>query len=280
VCMFVNKQPEEAQLKLAQFMASFIIEMQAEASMITKLQQEKSLVESGEALKFSTIFIGEFLKKSTAEKLSRALKAGKADRIQTLLPSTKRTPINLFKHFEDAGLPGYSKYLQNQTQDRRIEELGEGIEELMGDIIEMEQTADEIKLLQKQQGLTMKDVVSCVMIKLHEVIELSGKNLAKEYMKYIMSYAELLGYFTKTKAAEQQLMKVMLEHIMEDPDLTMGFMPTCQALYEHDSDVLGEESILEWYEATEQTGDADYAPYLEAMQPFVQWLQETDEGEE
>jgi len=103
------------------------------------------------------------------------------------------------------------------------------------------------------------------MIKLHEVIELSGKNLAKEYMKYIMSYAELLGYFTKTKAAEQQLMKVMLEHIMEDPDLTMGFMPTCQALYEHDSDVLGEESILEWYEATEQTGDADYAPYLEAM---------------
>lgn len=277
VCMFVNKYNDEAQLKLARFMANFIIEMQAEASMITKLQQEKSLVDSGEALRFSTIFIREFLSKSSAEKLSRALKAGKADRILTLLPSTKRTPLNLFKHFEDAGLSAYAKYLQNQTHDRRMEDMSEKVEELLNDIVSMDETGDDIKFHQTQQGLPDKDGITCVMGKLHEAAELSGKNLAKEYMKYIVQYAELLAKFTKTRVAELQLMKVMLEYIMEDPDLEKAFMPTCQALYEHDASVLGEEAIVEWFETTKKTGDDEYTVYLNYMEPFVEWLQDAEE---
>jgi len=94
--MFIEKYKDEDQLKLARFMANFIIEMQAEASMITKLQQEKSLVDSGEALRFATTFFKEFLAKSTPEKLSRSLKAGKADRVVTLLPSVRYAYVSAF----------------------------------------------------------------------------------------------------------------------------------------------------------------------------------------
>merc|ERR1712196_312595 len=105
-----------------------------------------------------------------------------------------------------------------------------GVEELLGELVSMGETADQIKFLQQQQGLSDKDAITCIMLKVHENAELSGKNLAKEYMKYIVSYAELLAKFTKNRVAELQLMKVMLEFIMEDPALELGFMPTCQAL--------------------------------------------------
>lgn len=277
VCMFVNKYNDECQLKLARFMANFIIEMQAEASMVTKLQQEKSLVESGEALRFCTTFIREFLSKSTAEKFSRALKAGKADRILTLLPSTKRTPINLFKHFEDAGLGGYSNYLKYQTHERRMEDMAEKVEELLSDLQVMEFTADQIVQVQKQQSLPDGDAVTVIMFKLHEQCDLVGKNRAKEYMKFIMSFHELLGRFTTGKRAELQMMKVMLEYIMEDADLEKAFMPTVQALYEVENNVLGEEAIIEWYETTQKGGDQEFATYLSYMEPFVNWLNETEE---
>jgi len=280
VCMFVNKYDEKVQLNFARFMANFIIEMQAEASFITKLQQEKSLVESGDALSFATIFFREFLAKSSAEKLGRALKAGKADRILTLLPSTKRTPTNMFKHFEEAGLPGYAKYLQSQTHDRRMEDMAEGVEELVNDLQDMMLTADAIKTLQKQQSLNDKDAITVIVHVLHEQADLSGKNRAKEYMKYIMQYADLLAKFTKGRTAEVQLMNVLLQYIMEDPDLEKGFMPTCQALYEHEASVLGEEAIAQWYESTTAKEDEDFAPYLERMEPFVQWLQDADEDED
>jgi len=57
-------------------------------------------------------------------------------------------------------------------------------------------------------------------------------------------------------------------------------MPTCQALYEHDANVLGEEAIIEWYDAAVKSGDEDNAPYIKHMAPFVEWLQEADEDDE
>lgn len=280
VCMFINKYDDEHQLKLGRFMAIFISELQAEASMVTKLQHEKSLVDSGEALRFCTTFFREFLSISSAEKLARALRAGKADRVLTLMPSTKRTPANLFKHFEEAGLPGYTRYLQSQTHDRRVEDMSDALEELLGDIVSNEETAEAIKLLAAQQALDDKDVVACIMGKLLEFSEFNGKNRAKEMMKYVVSYAELFTPFCKKRSAELVLMKTMLEFIQEDPDLEKAFMPTCQALYEHDANVLGEEAIIEWYDAAVKSGDEDNAPYIKHMAPFVEWLQEADEDDE
>lgn len=282
VCMFVNKYNDEAQLKLARFMANFIIEMQAEASMVTKMQQDRALVESGQALRFCTTFFGEFLAKSTADKLSKALKAGKADRVLTLVPSTKRTPKNLFNHFTENNLPGYAKYLETQTFERRMEETCEQVEEFLNDLVDMDQTAAQMKQLRTQQVLSEADMITCLMLKLHEAADLNGKNRAKEYMKYIVQYAELLGKFTKTRSAELNLMKCMLDYIMEDGDLEKGFMPTCQALYDSDESVLGEQAIVEWFEATskKEGADEEYAPYLEKMEPFVTWLQEAEESDE
>ena len=277
VCMFVEKYQDEDQLKLARFMANFIIEMQAEASMITKLQQEKSLVDSGEAIRFATTFIKEFLAKSTAEKLSRALKAGKADRILTLMPSTRRTSANLFKHFEEHNMKGYVKYLKAQTFDRRMEDLCEKIEELLNDQVSMEDTANSVRMAGVQHALADGDILTSLMAKLHEMCELNGKNRAKEYMKYIVSYADLIGHFTTSRKVEGQLLKVMLEYIMEDADLTLAFMPTCQALYEHDLNIISEESIVDWLEGAKQKGDEDYAPFIEKMTPFVEWLNEAEE---
>lgn len=280
VCMFIEKYKDEDQLKLARFMANFIIEMQAEASMITKLQQEKSLVDSGEALRFATTFFKEFLAKSSPEKLSRALKAGKADRVVTLLPSVRRTPQNLFKHFEEAGLGKYASYLKTQTWDRRMEELGEGIEELLGDQISNEDTAAKLDVRRVQQGIAEGDCLTVLMSKLHEMSELSGKNPAKEYMKYIMGYAELIGKFTVSKKCEINLMKVMLEFIMEDPDLEKGFMPTVQGLYDHDMSIISEEAIVEWLATAKKMEDDDFTPYINYMQPFVDWLEEAEEDDE
>jgi len=277
VCMFIEKYQDEDQRKLACFMSNFIIEMQAEASMITKLQQEKSLVDSGEALRFATIFIREFLSKSTPEKLSRALKAGKADRILTLLPSTRRTSLNLFNHFEKEKLPGYAKYLKAQTWDRRMEDLAEKCEELLNDQVSMEDTAVAIKAAGVQQALQDGDILTSLMFKLHDMCDLGGKNRAKEYMRYIVGYAELIGHFTTQKKCEGQVLKVMLDYIMEDPDLTLAFMPTAQALYEHELNIVSEECIVEWLETAKSKGDEDYAPFIEKMQPFVDWLNEAEE---
>jgi len=275
VCMFVNKYDDEHQLKLSKFMASFIIELQAEACMVTKLQQEKSLVESGEALRFCTTFFKEFLTKSTPEKLSRALKAGKADRVVTLLPSTKRTPANLFKHFNEAGLTNYVKYLTTQTLDRRGEDTIEALEEVFSEMASLEEGAEAIKMIQAQQALSNKDVVTCIMGKLHDTADIVGKNRAKEYMKYIVGHAEMLTEFTKGKSAETQLIKVMLEYVQEDADLERSFMPTCLALYEHETNTLGEGAIIDWYDAAVEIGDEDNAVYVAYMKPFVEWLKET-----
>lgn len=276
VCMFVEKYNDDDQQKLARFMSNFIIEMQAEASMVTKLQQEKSLVDSGEALRFATTFFKEFLAKSSPEKLSRALKAGKADRVLTLLPSKIRTPKHLFKHFNEAGLTGYCKYLQTQTWDRRMEDLAEGIEEVLGDADSVD-VGEAISVLQSQQALSDGDVVSALMYKLHEVCDLSSRNRAKEYMKYVMGYADIIGIFTTSKRAEGNLMKILLEHIMEDSDLELGFMPTCQALYDHELNILSEDSIMTWLEEAKAKSDDDYAPYIEKMEQFAAWLNEAEE---
>jgi len=277
VCMFVDKYDDECQLKLAQFMANFIIELSAEACMVTKLQQEKSLVDSGKALHFCTIFFREFLKKSTPEKLSRALKAGKADRVLTLMPSTKRTPINLFKHFEEAGLHNYAKYLTVQTLEHRGDIMVESLEEIFSEMSCMEEGAEMIQAKQQEQALANKDVITCILSKLHETLELTSKNRAKEYMKFLMSYAELLSFFTKGRQAETQLLKVMLEYIQDDPDLEKAFMPTCEGLYSCEWNTVGEDAIMEWYETTVKSGDEEYATYIEYMAPFVEWLKNTPE---
>ena len=118
------------------------------------------------------------------------------------------------------------------------------------------------------------------MLKLHETAELQGKNRAKEYMKHVVGYADVIGRFTTSRKAEAQLMKVMLEFIMEDSDLEKGFMPTCQALYDHDLNILTEDTIVEWLEEAKAKGDEDYAPYIEKMEPFVKWLNEAEVEEE
>jgi len=41
--------------------------------------------------------------------------------------------------------------------------------------------------------------------------------------------------------------------------------------------VLGEEAIIEWYETTQKGGDQEFATYLSYMEPFVNWLNETEE---
>jgi len=277
VCMFVNKYDDEAQLKLGMFMANFCIELQAEASMVTKLQQEKSLVDSGDALHFCTIFFKEFLKKSTPEKLSRALKAGKADRVITLLPSTRRTPQNLFQHFTDAGMHSYVKYLKSQTLEKRGEDTIEALEVVFGEMESSEAGADEMLRLQNQNALTDENMITCIMSKLHESCELTSTCRAKEYMKFVLGYADMIGIFTQGKQAETQLIKVMLEFIQDDSDLEKAFMPCLLALYQHEKNILVEDAIVEWYDTTLKSEDEDHAAYVTALEPFVQWLKDTEE---
>ena len=161
-----------------------------------------------------------------------------------------------------------------------MEDLGEKIEELHADETSHEDTADKLDVQRIQQGIAEGDCLTVLMSKLHEMSELSGKNPAKEYMKYIMGYAELIGKFTINKKCEINLMKVMLEYIMEDPDLEKAFMPTVQGLYDHEMNIISEEAVVEWLANAKKMEDEDFTPYINYMQPFVDWLEEASEDED
>jgi len=275
ISLWVDQFDEERQNKLAHFITVHCMTHNAGLQTIAKLQQEKRLIESGVALTFSCRIFKEFLAKSTVEKLNRALKEGKCEKMIKLLPTSKQTPFNLFKTLEEEGLPGLSKWQKAHTEDSRFQEIQEKLDEELQDIESFESTNRKIEQLKKQFVLTDDLVVVAVFRCIMEIADLTHKKTrSQEFTKHVISFVELIEPQCKTMSTEKKLMEALLNYIQDDSTLQEAFMVTCKELY--DADALGEDSIVAWVKHKESQNDPDMEPYLKQMIPFVEWLEEAD----
>jgi hypothetical protein len=278
MALWVDRYDPERQAKLANFITTHCLTHGAGLQTVAKLQQERRLVESGAAMSFSCGLFKEFLSRATVEKLNRALKEGKAQSLIFLLPSSKRTPANLYKALEEEELIGFAKWIKAHTRDKRVEDTQEKIEEELADISSLEETTTRLQLLKNQYVLGDSDIVVCVFRGIMGLADLSGKKPAKEMTAHLVAFSELLEPFCNSTAAERSLMQALCDYMQDEDSLMEGFMVTCKELY--DADVLGEDSILAWVEHKTNEADPDMQPFLTQMAPFVSWLQEADESSE
>lgn len=277
IALWVDRYDADRQAKFAHFITTHCLQHGAGLLTVTKLQQEKRLVESGAALSFCCVLFKEFLSRATVEKLNRALKEGKAQSIINLVPSSKRTPANLYSFLEEQDLAGFAKWMKSHTRDKRVEEVQDKLDEELADISSLEETSARFEQLKAQYVLSDSDVVVCVFRAIMNLAELSNKKTkVKEMTAHLLSFSELLEPYCKTLVAEKNLIEALLNYVQDDDSLFDGFMITCKELY--DADVLGEDSVLAWVEHKRGSNDADMEPYLTQMQPFVDWLEEAEES--
>jgi hypothetical protein len=275
ISLWVDRFNDDRQDKLAHFITTHCLDHSAGLQTVAKLQQEKRLIESGVALSFSCRIFREFLSRSTVEKLNRALKEGKCDKMIKLLPTSKQTPNNLFEKLEEYGLPQLAKWQKSHTADARFQEMQEKLDEELQDIQSFEDTNRRIEQLKKQYVLTDDIVVVAVFRCIMEIADLTSKKTRPQEMtKHLMSFVELIEPQCKTVSAEKKLIEAMLNYIQDDLSLTDAFMITCKELY--DADALGEDSIIAWVRHKESQNDPDMEPFLKQMAPFVEWLEEAD----
>lgn len=98
----------------------------------------------------------------------------------------------------------------------------------------------------------------------------------KEYVK--KSLGDLLvNYYTKTKQSQKFFLDATLDFFVESPqDLVSSFVKLLHYLY-NDLELLSEIVINEWYEDKLNKEEADSLNTLKRLQPFINWLQESDE---
>eukprot|EP00657_Telonema_sp_P-1_P004169 TRINITY_DN19638_c0_g1_i1.p1 TRINITY_DN19638_c0_g1~~TRINITY_DN19638_c0_g1_i1.p1 ORF type:complete len:185 (-),score=79.40 TRINITY_DN19638_c0_g1_i1:46-600(-) len=167
--------------------------------------------------------------------------------------------------------------MKTQTKDKRVEELQDKLDEELADISSLDETLTRIKLLKSQYVLSDTDVVVCVFRAIMNLADFSNKKSRhKEMTSHLLSYADILEPFCKTLVAEKNLVEALLNYVQDDETLFDGFMPTCKELY--DADVLGEDAVIAWVEHKSAQSDPEMEPYLTAMKPFIEWLEEAEES--
>jgi hypothetical protein len=276
IALWVDRYDDERQEKFSNFIVTHCLAHNAGLPVVTTLQQEKRLTESGAAISFACRLFREFLSRASMEKLNRALKDGKAQSIIALLSSSRRTPVHLYKVLEEEGLANLAKWVKTNTRDKRVEDMAEKLEEELADITSLDETLKQVALLKTQYVLGDVEVVVVLFQGIMKLADYQGKKSAsKEMTQHLITFYELLEPYCKSITAEKNLIEALLNYVQDDESLFDGFMVTCKELY--DVDVLGEDSILAWVEHKTGQGDPEMEPYLNQMAPFIEWLNDADE---
>eukprot|EP00656_Telonema_subtile_P011790 TRINITY_DN15879_c0_g1_i3.p1 TRINITY_DN15879_c0_g1~~TRINITY_DN15879_c0_g1_i3.p1 ORF type:complete len:173 (-),score=74.00 TRINITY_DN15879_c0_g1_i3:33-551(-) len=166
--------------------------------------------------------------------------------------------------------------MKAQTRDKRVEELQDKLDEELSDISSLEETSQRLQQLKTQYCLSDSDVVVCCFRGIMTLADLPNKKTKiKEMTAHLMSFVELLEPYCVTIVAEKNLIEALLNYVQDDETLFEGFMISCKELY--DADVLGEDAVLAWVEHKRASNDPEMEPYLAQMQPFVDWLNESED---
>jgi translation initiation factor eIF-2B subunit epsilon len=143
----------------------------------------------------------------------------------------------------------------------------------------IENATIELKTLRMATNVTFHEVREAIVSALMNVVISAPAKMRKILEKW----GELLSEFTEDKDGEVDalfiLQKYFARRVREDGVERKFFVLSLQGFY--DVDVLGEESILRWFEEkAKDAGDKwteDLAALRKSAEKFVTWLREAEE---
>jgi len=305
VSQFMKTYTEEQLKRLAVAMYILITQGLCSPVCLSSLFAEH-LVASGTSLDFTKTFFLTWLQneKNEASLISTLKKAEMDTKLLELWPLSKRSVEAFQVFFSDEKLKPIVDFQMMQVAFKSTKELKVKLKkrmQLQGSEIDNEEKTQ----IEKDDAHTLKinDIISiCKDSKLPDrtileilwgtmmkAVEWNKKEdlLAEQAFRHIHKHAVLLKAFTHVdqefKSTEARMIELVQDHCYDDLSFNKIFQKIIKLLY--DTDVIGEDAILKWY----NDGEADRLPlkkglkvFLVQMKKFVIWLKTADEesGEE
>ncbi|XP_072747764.1 translation initiation factor eIF2B subunit epsilon [Anoplolepis gracilipes] len=126
--------------------------------------------------------------------------------------------------------------------------------------------------------VTYNVIKAILSLPLHYLAEtktpVNSQNYQKNLKTIITYFNSIILNYVKNEDAQDDCLRA-IEDIASTTDELLPY--TQHLLHQfYDRDILSEEKILEWYESTSE--DALHSKVKKAVQPFIKWLREAEEG--
>jgi len=277
VLLFLKGFTEEQRKSLVQAFAIFLSLGMATPSVLTGMIQEH-LVKEGLSLEFANLFFTTWLQdleKDTSSLVSILKKAEIDGKLLQLFPANKRSEDAFEVYFTKAGLKEIVDFQRNQYAIVMRRELKEKLKEMM----EHETTPKDIISLCKEykERHSLQDHEICLQIwkTVMASVEWNKKEelVADQALKHLKSYAAAFAEFTTTSKSEMLLIQRVQDYCYDNMNFMKVFQKIILLFYK--MDVLGEDSIIKWYNNGHTTKGKSV--FLPQMQKMVDWLQNAEE---
>eukprot|EP00128_Syssomonas_multiformis_P000772 Colp12_sorted_trinity150504_noHs@31192 len=261
--------------RLANAVTLFFVAGTVSANVLTSLLNEH-VVKEGLALNFVTLVFKRWLQEASIEQIAVAMRKGEMEgRLLEFLAPNIRDTATFEKHFLEQNMEPLVKY-HNQKQTAVFKnQLGASIKEMIQNDAPVSEIASFSLEHIKKHELTKSETVGIVWDSLMSGVDWSKKpdQLAEQAMRHVKAYAKLLEAFSGTVTAEVTLIVKIQIFCYENMNFMKLFQRIVLVLY--NSDVLGEDAIMKWYETAHSPKGK--TAFLNQMQKMIDWLRKAEE---
>eukprot|EP00959_Pyramimonas_sp_CCMP1952_P419946 8795888-Pyramimonas_sp.AAC.1 len=239
-----------------------------------------ALVAKGTILRFITSFFKAHLADNSLDDVILLLKKSRTDDLMSFFPMQKRNPEGFKEHFGAAGLKDLVSYQEKKLSGESLqaleEELVAHMEEYPNGVAEAIEMVKEAK---SKKGLTDALLVNVLWKSTMGAIQWAGKNqqqTSNAVLRQVKLWAKLLATYTSTTRLEVELINLIQLWCYEATNLMKVFQDIIRLLYE--SDVVSEEAVMFWAKKGSMVKGRQL--FLDAMAPFLTWLEEAEEDDD
>uniref|UniRef100_A0A7S0WTD3 W2 domain-containing protein n=1 Tax=Pyramimonas obovata TaxID=1411642 RepID=A0A7S0WTD3_9CHLO len=239
-----------------------------------------ALVAKGTILRFITSFFKAHLADNSLDDLITLLKKSRTDDLMSYFPMQKRNADGFKQHFEAAGLKDLVSYQEKKLSGESLQvleaELVAHMEEYPNGVTE---AIDMVKEAKAKDSLADALLIQVLWRGVMGAIQWAGKNqqqTSNAVLRQVKLWSKLLATFTSTTRLEVELINLIQLWCYEANNLMKVFQDIVRLLY--DTDVVSEEAIMFWAKKGSMTKGRQL--FLEAMAPFIKWLEEAEEDDD
>lgn len=238
------------------------------------------LVAKGTMLRFITSFFKAYLSSNALDELMTLLKKSRTEDLMLFFPMQKRTATAFKAHFTEFDIPSLVQYQEHKLAEEGLRYLEltliEHIEETPNGVTEAIELVNASK---KENSLPDSLLIPVIWRSLMSVCQLGGKNqqqASNTVLRQAKMFSKFLSAFVTTPRLEIELINCIQLYCYEQTTLMKVFQDIIHCLY--DCDVCSEEAVVYW--ARKGTVQKGRQVFLEAMQPFLKWLDEAESDDD